>query len=52
VQEEPPLGVMGILIDVVDPAGVECGRPPDEAVDFVPVGQQELGQVRAVKNEA
>jgi hypothetical protein len=37
-----------ILIEVIDTLGGEHARPTHHAVDTVPLGQQELGKVRAV----
>ena len=48
VENEPLILVVGILIDVVDTAGVERGRPALDAVDLVALGQQQFGEVRAV----
>jgi hypothetical protein len=33
-----------ILVDVIEPAGVERRGPPDDAVDLVALTQQQLGQ--------
>ena len=35
-------------VDVVDPPPVDGGRAADQAVDLVPLPEQELGQVRPV----
>ncbi|MBW8700288.1 hypothetical protein MBT84_11820 [Streptomyces sp. MBT84] len=48
MQHEVAFGLLGSLVDVVDPLGVEAGRPPQQAVDPVPLRQQQLRQVRAV----
>jgi len=39
MQEELHIGMVGILVDVVDPRGVEGARAPDDSMDFVPLGQ-------------
>jgi len=39
---EPHIAVMGVLIDVINPVGVECARPPDEAVHLIAFGEQQL----------
>ena len=39
MQEELHIGMVGILVDVVDPRGVEGARAPDDPMDFVPFGQ-------------
>ena len=48
VQEEPGVRVVRVLVEVVDPAGVERRRPADQAVDLVALGEQQLGEVGAV----
>ena len=48
VQEEPRLGVVRVLVDGVDPARVEGGRPTHQTVDLVALGEQQLGQVGPV----
>lgn len=40
--------VVGVHVQVVQAGRVEVGRPPDQPVDLVPLGQQELGQVGPV----
>ena len=37
-----------ILVDVIEPAGVERRGPPDDAVDLVALTQQQLGQIATV----
>ena len=39
---------MAVLVDVFNTASVERGRPSDDTVDLVALGEQELGQIRAV----
>jgi len=48
MEEHPGAGDVGVDVDVVDPAGVEGGRAPDDAVDLVSFGEEELGEVRAI----
>ena len=48
VQDQPPAGGVRVLVDVVDPPGVEGRGAPDQAVDLVALVEQELGQVRPV----
>jgi hypothetical protein len=40
-----------ILVEMADAAGVEARRPPDDSVDLIAFGEEELGQVRAVLQE-
>ena len=39
---------LGILVKVLDPAGVEGAASSDDAVDLVALVDEELGQVAAV----
>ena len=39
---------MRVVVEVVDPVGVEQRGAPLDAMDLISLGQQELGQVRAV----
>ena len=48
VQHQGPVGLLRVLVDVVDPLGVEGRRAAHEAVHRVALGQQQFGQVRAV----
>src|SRR6266581_4593876 len=48
VQEETPVRFVRILIQMVDPGGVEKRRAPLDAVNDVPFVEQELRQIRAV----
>ena len=48
VEIDPRLGVVEVLVEVVDPVGVEGAGPADEAVDLVALAEQEFGQVGAV----
>jgi hypothetical protein len=48
MHEEGRAGVMGILIDLIDPLRVERGRPPLDAVDDVALLKQETGKVSAI----
>jgi len=48
MQEEAAPGLVRVLIDVVEPVGVEAGGAALEAVDFVAFGKQKLGQIRSV----
>jgi hypothetical protein len=41
----------GILVQVANAAGVEARRPPDDTVDLIALGEEELGQVRAILQE-
>jgi hypothetical protein len=48
VEEEAAAGVVRVLVDVVEPRGVEGRGTADEAVDLVALGEEELGEVRAI----
>jgi hypothetical protein len=48
VEKESGVGLVEVLIDVVEPVGVEAGGTPFKAVDFVAFGKEELGQIGAV----
>ena len=48
VEIDPRLGVVEVLVEVVDPVGVEGAGPADEPVDLIPLAEQELGEVGAV----
>ena len=39
---------MRVLVEVIDPVGIEGRRPPDQCMDLVSLFQQELCQIRAV----
>ena len=41
-------GLVRILVDVVEPLGVEARRAADEAVHLVTFGEQKLGEIRTV----
>ena len=48
MQQHPGLAFMTIHMKMIDPAGVETGRPANQAVDLVSPGQQKFGQVGTV----
>ena len=48
VQHEPDVGLVRVLVEVVDPPGVEGRRAPLDAVDHVALAQQQFGEVGAV----
>ena len=48
VKEEPGARLVGVVVEVVDPAGRERARPPDQAVDLVALLEQQLREIRAV----
>ena len=48
VQDEAAAGLVRILVEVVDPVGVEQRRAALDAVDLVALAEQELGEVGAV----
>jgi hypothetical protein len=45
VQDEPPIGDMRILVEVIDALGVEERRAPLHAVHHIALVEQQLGQV-------
>lgn len=47
-KEEPGLGVVRVLIDVVDALRVESAGAADDAVDFIALREQELREIAAV----
>jgi hypothetical protein len=48
VREQAHALLVGVVVEVVDPVGVEARRAPDDAVHLVALLQQELGQVGTV----
>ena len=48
MQHQPGTFLVRVLVDVVQPGGVEGTGPADDAVDLVPLRQQQLRQVAAV----
>jgi hypothetical protein len=48
VQEQPGRLVVWILVEVVDPGGVEGRSSPDEPVNLIALLQQQLGEIGAV----
>jgi hypothetical protein len=39
---------MGIIVEMVDPAGIEGGCAADDAVHLIPLGEKKLGKVRTI----
>ena len=48
VQKQPVAARVRVFINRVEPSGVERARAPDDAVDFVALGQQQFRQIRTV----
>ena len=48
MQEHVRLAVVRVLINGVEPFGVESGGATDQAVDFIAFAQKKFGKVRAV----
>ena len=48
VELELDVRVVRVLIEVVDPVGIEQGSPALDAVDLITFGQQQFSQVGAV----
>jgi hypothetical protein len=48
VQDEVTGRDMRVFVNIVDAGSIEEGRTPLNAVDLVPLGEQESGEVRAV----
>src|SRR5262249_10859117 len=47
-EPEAIVGRVRILVDALEPLGVERARSPHQAVDLVALREQELGEVRAI----
>ena len=45
---QPAVGGVRVLVEVIDPLGIEGGRAADQPMDFVAFFDQQLGQIRAV----
>ena len=48
VEEESLPGKLRIVVDVVDPRGIERTAPPNDAVNLIPLGKQEFGEIRSI----
>ncbi len=48
VQEQPGTALVRVLVEMVDPGGVERGGAPLDPVHLVALGQQQLGQIGPV----
>jgi hypothetical protein len=48
VQEEPHAGTVRVLVQMIDPRGVERRRAPLDAVDHITFAEQKLGEICAV----
>ena len=48
VQDEARIGIMRILVEMLDPPGVEARRPTLDAVHLVALGEQQFGEIGAV----
>ena len=48
MQDEARIGLVRILVQMIDAAGVERGRAPLHSVHHIVLGQQQLGQIGAV----
>ena len=48
MQRQPLAGEVRIVIEVIDAIGVEQACPADQTVHLVALGEQKLGQVRAI----
>ena len=48
MEEEARAGLVDVLIDVVEPVGVQAGGTALQAVDLVAFGKEEFGEVRAI----
>jgi hypothetical protein len=48
VENKPRVLFMGVLVKVIDPAGVETAGPAFDPVDVVSLGQKKLSQIAAV----
>jgi hypothetical protein len=48
VQKHPCAGCVRIYIDMVQSLGVKGAGPPDDAVDFIPLRQQQFGKIGTI----
>ena len=48
VEDEVRVGLVRVLVEVVDAGGIEERRTAFDAMDFVALGEEELGEVGAV----
>jgi hypothetical protein len=48
MQDQAPVRVLRSLVQVIDPRSIEERRAALDAVDFVALGEQQLGEVGAV----
>ena len=48
VEDEVPLRHVRVLVEVVEPLGVEGGGAPDDPVDLVALREEQLGEIAAV----
>jgi hypothetical protein len=48
MQRQLGAALVRVMVQVVDPVGIEQARPADDAVDLVAFAQQEFGQIRTV----
>ncbi len=48
MKKHPCAAGVEILVDVVDAVGVEARRAALQSVDLIPLGEEELGQIRPV----
>jgi hypothetical protein len=39
---------VGIFIDMINPAGVKCACPADQAMNFIALVQKHFGKIRAI----
>ena len=40
--------LMAVLVDGIDPLGIEAGRAPDDSVNLVPLGQKKFSQIGTI----
>jgi hypothetical protein len=45
MEVKPHVGTVRVLIEMIDPAGVETARPSDETVDFIALREEEFREI-------
>ena len=48
VEKESGIGLVNILIDVIETVGVEAGGAPLQTMDFIPLFEEKLSEVRSI----
>jgi hypothetical protein len=48
VQDEAPISLVRVLIQMIDAVGIEQGTAPLDTMHFITFGKEEVGEVRAI----